>query len=533
MKKYLFLSLILVLITPNITLGFLSDPLWLDMYKNIDDWIYNLELKFIQRELNWGNEWKWIRENIISQNNSIKFKDGKTLQDCLKPDINIEDVNKIYNDDINTILKLIDDSCKDEKWNVEKIIVSSIASLFKYTYDTAKQSSENKVSSLYKVWRIWMYSDWIEENSPFDLMVDLENIDKVIFEQKILYNWVNFENLWKVVWWVTSWLSTKESYNLYKDKIIFEWKYSDREYNPIYGLWNIYSNENSSWACFIDNSWLNKNSLNSLLWKLELDDFTKNTVNDNNSNTWDTNNNNIFANKWQWYTNMNDNSVWPCYNFFCITVKFVSYNYKLLWGWKDLSIEWLLKRSNNHLKKFANSYLWQSNMTINFFELWLKDLDLANMFYVWVNVSKKPVPLLNLDYKPSQEKKKQDVDWNEFSSKNMLYTYYKNLWLDYDRANDLDIFSRVEWDKKSVIDATDMQKTISSDKFNKYNEYIDKAFAQNNYISSNVIDKKVLYEDMNNFYTHFLELERFTSEMQDYTIKVNGVVNGMNKITKD
>jgi len=33
-----------------------------------------------------------------------------------------------------------------------------------------------------------MYSDGIEENSPFDLMVDLQNINSIIFEEKIEYD---------------------------------------------------------------------------------------------------------------------------------------------------------------------------------------------------------------------------------------------------------------------------------------------------------------------------------------------------------
>jgi uncharacterized protein YbjT (DUF2867 family) len=40
-----------------------------------------------------------------------------------------------------------------------------------------------------------MYSDGVEENSPFDLMTDLNEIDQIIFESDIPYDGVNQENL--------------------------------------------------------------------------------------------------------------------------------------------------------------------------------------------------------------------------------------------------------------------------------------------------------------------------------------------------
>jgi len=36
-----------------------------------------------------------------------------------------------------------------------------------------------------------MYSDGIEENSPFDLVLDLEEINSIIFEESIPYDGVN------------------------------------------------------------------------------------------------------------------------------------------------------------------------------------------------------------------------------------------------------------------------------------------------------------------------------------------------------
>ena len=54
-------------------------------------------------------------------------------------------------------------------------------------------SSENKAKEKAKkintISRIWIYSDGNIENSPFDLIKDLQDIDQIIFSSKINYEW--------------------------------------------------------------------------------------------------------------------------------------------------------------------------------------------------------------------------------------------------------------------------------------------------------------------------------------------------------
>ncbi|HIE44937.1 MAG TPA: hypothetical protein EYP87_01890 [Flavobacteriaceae bacterium] len=61
------------------------------------------------------------------------------------------------------------------------------------------------------------------------------------------------------------------------------------------------------------------------------------------------------------------------------------------------SIQSIVEKSNEHLKKFANSSLIQSKMTTNNFELGLRDLNLSDIFSFGLVVTKKTPPILNLE----------------------------------------------------------------------------------------------------------------------------------------
>lgn len=524
MKKNLFtyILLIILLTIPNITFGLLSDPLGLDMYKKVDKWLYDLELKYLERELKWWDAWWSIVDDLKK-----RFIQNKLDASCIKWDLSAKDVEKISTDD--DAVKIFEKISKDCFWENKSISSSSADQYINVINESFQENSkkaEDKVKKTYEIWRIWMYSDWLEENSPFDLMVDIDNIDKVIFEQNIPYNWVNTEDLWKVTDWILSWLSPNQAFGLsrYKsDNIIFNWKYKDNTDNSNVKQFNDWSNQ----ICETNNSWLSEDSLNKILWELNKNNSW--SLNWNNSGTWNNNSWSLNWNKnsWWWgYSKVNDNSMWPCNEFFCIVIKFVMYQHNLLGWWKNLSIEWLIKRSNAHFKKFASTSLIQSNMTTNLFQIWLKDLNLPDIFHVWTQVSYKPVPIMNV------EKDWKDKASDEFKHKNLLTRYYKNLGLDYERANDLKIFKQIDPEVKSILEWTEMTQTEAEKKENSFSNYLDTMKKENEYISNTIVDKKVITEDMNNFYKQFAELESFTNALLDYTIWAWWVIKKMNEIPK-
>jgi len=53
---------------------------------------------------------------------------------------------------------------------------------------------------------------------------------------------------------------------------------------------------------------------------------------------------------------------------------------------------------------------------------------------------------------------------------------------------------------------------------------------ENNYLSETVIDKKILEEDVSDFYNQFTELETFTKAMMDYTMNLNAIIKNMRSI---
>lgn len=523
MKKVLFTSLLLIsiwLFSPNITFGLLSDPLWLDMYKKVDKWLVEMEDKYLTKELKGWTMWGSITDDLNKRAKAKNLKD-----DCFKKDISVSDIKKIVND-FN-----LSDMLKECLWEKDSQIWSNTfnkyVEIIKESYAENSKKAEVKVDETYKIWRIWMYSDGVEENSPFDLMLDLDEIDKIIFEQNIPYNWVNTEDLWKVTDGILNWLSPKEAFNLNrykKDTILFSGKYKDNIDN-IDNSKPKWATDGSTQVCTTNTSWLDVNSINGILWDINKNKSNSWNLNNNswslNNKTWSLNNNPTW---WGWYSKTNDSSMWPCNQFFCIVIKFVMYNHSLLGGWKNLSIEWLIKRSNEHMKKAASTSNIQANMTINLFEIWLKDLSLPDIFHVWTIVSYKPVPMMNV------EKDGKDVASDEFKHKNLLTKYYKNLWLDYERANDLNIFKKIDGKLKAILDATEMAQTQSESKSNSLDSYISKMRKENEFISNTIVDKKVINDDMQDFYKQFIELESFTNALLDYTIWAWGIINKMKEI---
>lgn len=511
MKNRIFFSLIFVLFIPNIVLGnFLSDPMGLDLYKKIDRGYYDLEVKYLERELRWWD----VGWSIVDDLN--KRARLNNLEECFSWEISAEQVKKVYDDiDSAQIMSELLKNCFDEE--TQSIPIETVNNYFWIVRESYYQNSlkaQTKVDSIYKIGRIGMYSDGIEENSPFDLMLDLEDINSIIFEEHIPYEGVNSYDVGKLVdgilWWIPMneafWLSKHETWNEHND---------DTSKNE-----NSYINFDEE-ICTLDSnqSGLNDNIFQKLISNNNNNNASSHTNNQNN-NWWTDKNGEIISG----YKRLNDNDVWPCDSFFCILIDFVTYNHNLLGGSTNLSIEWLFKRSNSHLKKFAATSLIQAKMTINNFEIGLKDLNLPDLFHVGIQVSYKPVPMLNVD------KKELDTVDDEWRYENLFSTYYRNLWLDFKRANDLKSFSQREAEIKSLLDAQELAHTTFGSNFETYKTYMREIRQQNHYISSNIVDKKVIQEDVSGFYHKYIELESFTRALMEYTFGAKWIIYEMNKI---
>lgn len=514
--KLTFLLFFLYFVFTNNTNAFLSTDTWLNLYKNIDKWLYDLEIKVFQKELRWWDDSKEVYENL--NRFTMEFYN---IAPCFNENVAIKSNNQYI--EINDVYNFIDDACKDNKWN---IAVSNIATYQTAINDFIKYSqrvSKQKTKNIYQISRIWLYSDWTTDNSPFDIIVDLQEIDKIIFWEELNYDWEDqgfLDNFKKNPNYKPSSLSNYDT----------DYPSSDYPTNNFY--WNDYTKLfNLSTDICADESWLSNEQLQSLT---------------NTSVWWENNTDNNAIDKeideikfmwtnfeWTWYSKVNDNSVWPCNDFFCIKVNFSTYNHSVLWYWETKSIQWVLEKSNEHLKKWANTSLQQAKMTTNNFEISLRDIDFAEMFHLWVVVQTKSPPLLDLENAiESDNIPENDKDTKTGLSHKLaerLREYYKNLGLDYDRANDLNIYLKKDEELKNIINSAELNPQFLLSKEEELKKIAEIKAKQNEYINDSV-DKKIHKDILKEFYIEFVELERFTWAIKDYTDTLYWLIKKLREI---
>lgn len=112
----------------------------------------------------------------------------------------------------------------------------------------------------------------------------------------------------------------------------------------------------------------------------------------------------------------------------------------------------------------------------------------------------------------------------------MLSLYYKNLGLDYNRANDISLLNTTHAELKSVLDAIGRSSVDAADRYEGYKNLTNELKQQNHYISRYIIDPKIISDDMEWFYYRYIELASFVWAMHQYSQDVNNIIIQMNKI---
>gem|GEM_PF-1658002 len=79
-------------------------------------------------------------------------------------------------------------------------------------YSISKEAAATKIDQSYKISKIGLYADGIAENSPFDLMIDLGEINEIIFEKEIPYTGVNTFDSGNYLGNVFGGMSSKDAY---------------------------------------------------------------------------------------------------------------------------------------------------------------------------------------------------------------------------------------------------------------------------------------------------------------------------------
>jgi hypothetical protein len=255
---------------------------------------------------------------------------------------------------------------------------------------------------------------------------------------------------------------------------------------------------------------------------------------------------------WTYFTSKNgaDKSV-ECKDSFCIDKTEMKYNFENEYFWwddffrwgqtRDMSIEDLIIRSNDHLQKFTNTSLVQAKMTINNFELWLKDIDLQEMFHLWFQIVKKPVPILDLTYETQKNNSGRLVNgsWaniSEFELNKQLEFYYNIYWLDYNRRNDLSILTDVVYDKQMALNSTELSAIWTPNgymsKFIGYSQY-SKRLAEQREIFWEIIWNEATFWMLGNLERQFRELEIYHRTIKDYIVDLKSLIINLLKIPID
>lgn len=548
--------------------------------------VFILSLFFINNAFSYSLDFsgKWFYSNISSNTSDVNWKmftiesqnnwwlkqkiNEKIWQECIVRDLTESEFYEIaVKWKINFLNSFLWENCL-KNWSIDQALQNRIISAIQEVYNETKKTSENKTDKLLNFSNIWIYSDWIEGNWPFDLMIDFEEIDKILFiqdETKNSFESWNEVNLAEKIDWLLNKLKKNNSSNTSQNNSnnIF-WTNNNSENKNNLSLcsldWNCDNytevqkllceiNWNCNWqeshgflslkndfTCKVDNSWLNKVSSKIITSTLNSDNTKKTSENNSNNsqnqaNSWNIwNSTNIYTsvpNPMGNYNKIDDNKQFPCGDFFCIDIKFKTYNFNLNPGNDDPSIEFLINRSNNHLKKFMATSLAQAKMTTNNFELNLKDLDLPNMFHMWVQISYEPVPILKID---NSETDKEDK-W-ETKLDSQLEKYYKANGLDYKLRNDLSAFSNIEKEKQIVSNANSTTVTEA------WNKYADLAYERDKLLDSlnsmqNLIEEKVKFERLDSIEKKLIEMERFNSWINSYIVNLETILNEIKKIPID
>lgn len=536
----IFLLLFIILFpTKSLYWAYWVDFDWKGFYSSIVDSVWSLEDSLYQLDV--------LELNTKERINKMLWND--CITEDLTPDV-IKDI--ILNWKIWIIYDYIDKQCMSWETLSSDLLIK-IQNAIEKIHDDAQYYSARTAKQIMNIDGTWIYSDWIKENAPFDLILDLQKIDEIVFskwtenfkekkEEKIDERINNsLTNLTSSS--AGSKTSSKSNYRIepvnntyYNDLKL----YNDLEmYNP-----ENYTESTNQYACSDNSSldsWLNKDEINNILW--------------NWNNTWNS------ASSWWGYKKVDDNRVFPCTDFFCINIEFVTHQswMDLSWGssswgassawWssksKTMSIEDIIARSNEHLKQINGTSVIPSDLTTNNYEFWLKNINLPEMFSQNFQIYWKPAPILNLTYKEEKQEKDEkswEESWNsesewdseekvwkdkgQFSVDELLRKYYKTYNLDFSRRNDLSLFDRIEVERQIMINTSRMSPGFVTEKFSELQEY-DKKKAEERASLSKLIEDETRISVTWDFELQFKELEIFNKSIKDYVFDLDILIKKM------
>ena len=185
-SRFLYLLIIfLLLLNPSVkqTGAFLDDDLWINLYKILDESFEDLDTKQYEYEIAW-----WEDKDLSKNINRILNEELEIWKDCINSDIDSKAIKRIANWDIYTLWKYLNEDCfEDEKITIENL--NNIATKINEIDEVYIETSKDKSKKIYDISRVSLYTDWTTDNSPFDLINDLQSIADIAFNDELIYEW--------------------------------------------------------------------------------------------------------------------------------------------------------------------------------------------------------------------------------------------------------------------------------------------------------------------------------------------------------
>ncbi|MCD5380351.1 hypothetical protein LR004_00330 [Candidatus Gracilibacteria bacterium] len=536
----------------SISNAFLGDDLGLNLYKSIDGGIIELE------EGEYSYEMKGQSAGGTIEDPLNKVLSQKGYGDCkIDESLSETDISSISGGDIELLKSKLSKSCLHGGTAIAVSTINSLQSEIKSYKNKVQQRAEEKAKQTYNISRIGLYADGDSKNSPFDIIQDIKDINSIIFTQSIEYKGENpindggfsdylsgkFKDLPKhekddgegtieSVEETTDILEESTDTPISELDIIESDELIVADINPIpVGIFGV---DNTQYAC-IDNvksSGLSQEYLDSLGIYSGGEEATSDlsVLIPLDENQYEGEEEDSFIENFDeemsflntGYTAVNDNSIWDCSNFFCITIDFITSEHSVFGGEKMNSIQSIVEKSNEHLKKFVNSSLIQGKMTTNNFELGLRDLKLSEVFSFGMVITKKTPPILNLV-------ENEDKDENPLSAKNIYCKRWESSGGKCIRQNDLQVFIDNDAEAKTIIDSGEISVAAAAQKFAERKAQQQMQSLLNDIITK-AIQRNAGLKETEELYVEFLEIERFVGSIQDYSNDLSALVRVLNKI---
>ncbi|MCH8518489.1 hypothetical protein LAT59_01890 [Candidatus Gracilibacteria bacterium] len=509
------------------TNAFIGEDLGLDIYKSLDEGVR--ELRQVQYEYELSDQGDG---SVFETVNQILEREGLECQIHSSADI-----ERLIGNSGGDVIGAIMQACAGGEERVPLQFAEKIQNALRDIQRVFLERADKKAEMTYAVARIGLYADGNTENSPFDLIVDLQEIDKIIFGEEIEYNGVTPVN--------------NQSFQNFINNIINEpiegvddeeEETGVEEETPEEGI----EDEDIDEEDIVDdptpipehggvclppnNSGLDDDIvirirdnlnpirggeytpiINTFLYPEGIRDDWGNWQGPFKAEGPDENFNSTKA-------------PWAGNEFFCIIIEFETTNYGLIGG-ETRSIMKVLSKVAEHCEKPANASLTQRKQTTNNFEIAsiIKDLP-SKLRGLGIEVSSKPIPILEeteQDEDPTREEVKEEVE-------NMLRERYKALGLDYDRQNDIEITDRSPIVQKIFQTSVGMPATYPEQRLNEYRSY-DRAFIRAAQETQNDTTNITTQRQLDGFVSHFNELERFTFSLADYIEQFTGVITTLER----